>query len=29
MGKLLEKIFVIEGILFAVLGILFVFNPIN
>lgn len=29
MGKLLEKIFVIEGILFAVLGILFIFNPIN
>ena len=27
--KLLEKMFIIEGIVFSLLGILFIFNPIN
>lgn len=29
MGRLLEKMFIIEGLLFAILGILFISNPIN
>ena len=29
MNNLLEKIFVIEGILFGVLGLLFIFNPVD
>lgn len=29
MGKFLEKMFIIEGMLFGILGILFIFNPIN
>lgn len=29
MSNLLEKIFIIEGMIFAVLGVLFIFNPIN
>lgn len=29
MGKLLEKMFIIEGMLFGILGILFIFNPVN
>lgn len=29
MDKFLEKMFIIEGMLFGILGILFIFNPIN
>ena len=27
--KFLEKIFIMEGILFSILGVLFIFNPVN
>lgn len=29
MGRLLEKMFILEGILFGIIGLLFIFNPVS